>query len=230
MAEGIRVFLLLVNFRQEVCGEGPVFLHDAGRGLHATSLELVDQLLEVIEGLVVFRLEFLASDLLDGVGIVDQATSFDGDREAVGLAVNADGVVSVFDPILVRQVDGVLFSQGVDVLGIDHGDGVRILGCVLGGEMRCDGVVGVVDLNVHTLFLGVLRSHVFHLAFDFNLGVEDGDLGAAGTGRRSACSQHANGHQRCDDSGTRLLPRRELAHFPIPFYPLFTEQPCPMRC
>ena len=229
MAEGVRIFLLLVDFWQEVRGEGPVFLHDTGRGFHAAGLELVDEILELVKGLVVLRLEFLTGDLLDGVSIVDQTTSFDGDREAVGLAVDADGVVSVFDPILVGQIDGVLFSQGVDVLGVDHGDGVRILGCVLGGEMRCDGVVGVVDLNVYALFLGVLRSHVFHLAFDFNLGVEDGDLGAAGTGRRSACSQHTNGHQRCNNSGASLLPRRELAHFPIPFYPLFTEQPCPMR-
>ena len=182
MAEGVRIFLLLVDFWQEVPGEGPVFLHDTGRGFHAAGLELVDEILELVKGLVVLRLEFLTGDLLDGVSIVDQTTSFDGDREAVGLAVNADGVVSVFDPILVGQIDGVLFSQGVDVLGVDHGDGVRILGCVLGGEMRCDGVVGVVDLNVYALFLGVLRSHVFHLAFDFNLGVEDGDLGAAGAG------------------------------------------------
>ena len=32
---------VLVDFRQEVPGEGPVFLHDTGRGFHAAGLELV---------------------------------------------------------------------------------------------------------------------------------------------------------------------------------------------
>ena len=180
MAEGVRIFLLLVDFRQEVPGEGPVFLHDTGRGFHAAGLELVDEILEFVKGLVVLRLEFLTGDLLDGVSIVDQATGFDGNREAVGFAVDADGVVSVLDPILIGQVNGVLLGQRVDILGINHGDGVWILGSVLSGEVSGNGVVGVVDLDVYALLLGVFLGHVLHLAFNLDLGVEDSDLGSAG--------------------------------------------------
>ena len=193
--------------------QGPVFLHHAGRGGHAAVLELLNELLEGVKGLVVLRLELLAGDLLDGIGVVDQATSLNGDRVAVGLAVDADGVVGVFDPALVGQVDGVFLSQRVDILGVDHGDGVWILGGVLGGKMGGDGVVGVVDLDVHALLLGVLLGHLLHLAFDLDLGVEDGDLSAAGV-RRSAstCAQHADGHQRSDDGGAGLLPRKKCSH------------------
>ena len=145
MAEGIRIFLLLVDFRQEVPGEGPVFLHDTGRGFHAAGLELVDR-----------------------------------NREAVGFAGDADGVVSVLDPILIGQVNGVLLGQRVDILGINHGDGVWILGSVLSGEVSGNGVVGVVDLDVYALLLGVFLGHVLHLAFNLDLGVEDSDLGSAG--------------------------------------------------
>ena len=134
--------------------------------------------------------------------------------EAVGLAVNADGVVSVFDPILVRQVDGVLFSQGVDVLGIDHGDGVRILGCVLGGEMRCDGVVGVVDLDVYAFSLVVFSWPMSSIWLSIST-LELKIVTLVPLELDDPHAQHADGHQRCNNSGASLLPRRELAHFPI---------------
>ena len=202
------VRLLLVDLGQEVAGQRPVFLHDAGRGLHAAVLELLDQALEGVKGLVVGRVELLAGDGLDGVRVVHQAAGLDADREAEHLAAHGDGLGGVADPVLIAQVDGMVGAEGVDVLGVDHRQHVRVVGGVAGGQVGGNRIAGEVDLGLDAGLLRVLLGHVLELGLDLGLRVEDGQrIGVpAGASATTAGGQHADGGESGEGRGSDSLP------------------------
>ena len=116
-------------------------------------------------------------------------SGLNADGEAEDLAVDADGVVGVGDPIRTAHVIAVQCAQGVDILGIDHVDGVGVLGGVTGGEMGRNRVLGVVDLDVHAMGIAVFFRGFFQILLNFGLGVEDRDgnlVGCAGAGAADA--------------------------------------------
>ena len=125
--EGVGIVVLLIDLGDEVAGQGPVFLHDTDRALHTALLALLDDGLEIIGGLDGGGVKVLAGRVLDGVGIVDDAAGLDADREAIDLAVNGDGLCGVCHPVLVAEVKRVLSCQRIDVLGVDHGNGVGLV-------------------------------------------------------------------------------------------------------
>ena len=68
--------------------------------------------------------------------------------------------------------------QRIDILGVDHGNRVRLIGCIPCGKVGCNCITGVIHFDINTLFFRILLGHFFHLALDFHLGVEDRDRSA----------------------------------------------------
>ena len=118
-----------------MCRQGPVFLHDGNRGIHAAFLQGLKKFLESVKGLVVFRYEFFAGNILDRSLVVDEAARFYTDREAENLSVNRDRLCGIRNPLLIGQINAVLYSQGIDILRVYHGYGIRAAGAVNLGHL-----------------------------------------------------------------------------------------------
>ena len=79
----------------------PILFHDAGRGLHTACHQLIQQSLERIQRLVLFRIEILACNALDGFRIVDHASCFHTYRETYYLAAYGYGIIGILHPLLI---------------------------------------------------------------------------------------------------------------------------------
>ena len=95
-------------------------------------------------------------------------------------------------------------AEGEDVLRVNHGEDVRVIGGILGGHVCCDRVAGVVNFYIYIMGVGILCCHFFHLALDFHLGVEDGQLNflCSKCAAAAACKSHNHreGKEKCDCS------------------------------
>ena len=167
--------MLLINLCEEVCAERPVFLHDAGGVSHTAGDAGVNDSLEIGSCLDGGRIEILAGSLLDRVSVVDDTACFYANREAVGFAVDRDGLGGVLDPILIGKVNCVLSSQRVNVFCVNHGNGVGVVRRITGGQVGCNCVGRIVNFYGNAFFFGVLSSHFFQLTLDFHFGIEDGN-------------------------------------------------------
>ena len=148
-----RILALLIDLLQIVSCKRPVFLHDAGRSLHAAVNQLLAECIEIIQRLDRSRIKILTGDLLDRICVVDDAARLDAYREAHYLAVDADDLAGILHPRLIGQVKCVIRPEAVDILCVDHGQNVRILGGILGGKMRCHCILRVVDFHIDIVLI-----------------------------------------------------------------------------
>ena len=212
----------------------PVFLHDADGAFHAALFALLDDGLEIIGSLDGSGIKVLAGRVLDRVGIVDDAAGLDADRESVGLAVDRDCLRGIGHPVLIAQIQRVLGCQRVDVLGVNHGDGVGLIRGIPGCQMCGNGIRGIVDLYRNSLLLGILGRLLLELVLDLHLGVEDGDagaaltaaVGAAGCGTAAAACQKS-GCQHCSKCSGSGFP--EMFHHRVSSLPGLRPETCPSR-
>ena len=218
----------------------PVLFHDTAGSSHAARHQLVKKSLEISSRLDRSRIKVFAGDILDGIGIVDDAARLDADREAIYLVVNGDGLGRLACPVFTGQIQRMLRSQGIDILRVHHGNGVRLIGGISRGQMSSDRVTGIIGFDIHTLLFGILCRFLLQLVLDLHLGVEDRDRNAAAgitsAGRctssaSAACQQTCCQHSSCHRGSSFLQnifhndsPSR--AQCPVCRYPLSASRCC----
>ena len=173
--ELVHILLGLVDLGQEMSGQGPVLLHDSHRGLHAAGHQLFQEPLEGVQRGVVCRIEGLTGDLLDRIRIIDQSARFHTYGEAHYLPVHGQGILGVLHPFFTAQIRSVISCQGVHVFCVHHGKGVGIVGRIFCRQVRRYGIIGIIDLHVHTGRFAVLLRHLLELCLDLDLRVKDRD-------------------------------------------------------